>query len=93
MGGKNRNANGKFVGLVMAVTLMLVFSAVGVVTTADDTRQDDSELILRVAMQDDIRTTNPLNAGGVWTWNVIGYLYDGPINVDPATEKLVRTSR
>lgn len=47
------------------------------------------ELILRVAMQDDLKTTNPLTGGDVWTWNVIGYLYDGPINVNPETEELI----
>jgi len=87
MGGKNRNTQGKFVGLAVVIAFTMVFSTFGAITLAD-TRQDE-ELILRVAMQDDIRTTNPLNAGGVWTWNVIGYLYDGPINVDPTTEKLI----
>ena len=37
----------------------------------------DNELILRVAMQDDIKTLNMLTAGDVWTWNVIGWVFDG----------------
>ena len=37
----------------------------------------DDELILRVAMQDDIKTLNMLTAGDVWTWNVIGWVFDG----------------
>ena len=35
-----------------------------------------NELILRVAMQDDIKTLNPLVANDVWTWNVIGWVFD-----------------
>jgi ABC-type transport system substrate-binding protein len=86
MGGKNRISHVKIVVVAIALTLMMVLSSFGLVTAAD-TRQEE-ELILRVAMQDDIRTTNPLNAGGVWTWNVIGYLYDGPLNVNPETDEL-----
>ncbi len=41
------------------------------------TRADDNELILRVAMQDDIKTLNYLSASDVWTWNVIGWVFDG----------------
>jgi ABC-type transport system substrate-binding protein len=66
---------------------MMIFSSIGLVA-ASATRQD-TELILKVAMQDDIKTLNPLNAGDVWTWNVVGYLYDGPINVNPETDELV----
>lgn len=76
-----------FVGVAVAITLMMVFSSFGIVA-ASGTRQDD-ELILRVAMQDDLKTLNPLTAGDVWTWNVVGYLYDGPINVNPDTDKLI----
>ncbi len=43
-------------------------------TRADDNGQ---QLILRVAMQDDIKTLNFLTAGDVWTWNVIGWVFDG----------------
>ena len=39
------------------------------------TRAD--QLVLRVAMQDDIKTLNYLSAGDVWTWNVIGWMFDG----------------
>lgn len=71
---------------ILAVVLgfSVIFSGLAAIGQA----QDD-ELILRVAMQDDIKTTNPLTAGDVWTWNVVGYLYDGPINVNPETEKLI----
>jgi len=86
MGGKNRYSNGIFVGVAITVAIMMVVSSLGQVMAA--TRQDE-ELILRVAMQDDIKTLNPLGAGDVWTWNVVGYLYDGPINVNPETDELV----
>ncbi|MBA3044841.1 MAG: Ig-like domain-containing protein [Candidatus Thermoplasmatota archaeon] len=49
----------------------------------------DSELILRVAMQADMKGTNPLTCTDVWSWNVLGYLYDGPVNVDPDTDELI----
>ena len=35
------------------------------------------EVYLRVAMQDNVKTLNPLSAGDVWTWNVIGWMFDG----------------
>ncbi len=45
--------------------------------TQPATRADTGELVLRVAMQDDIKTLNMLSAGDVWTWNVIGWVFDG----------------
>ena len=70
--------------------IMVIILLIGTIVPNPASSQEEEgeeELVLRVAMQDDIRTTNPLNAGGVWTWNVIGYLYDGPINVDPDTDE------
>ncbi len=49
----------------------------------------DSELILRVAMQDDMKGTNPLIVGDVWSWNVLSYIFDDPINTDPDTDEIV----
>jgi len=40
------------------------------------------EVVLRVAMQDDVKSLNPLVAGDVWTWDVLGYIYDTPLSVD-----------
>ncbi|MCK4267085.1 MAG: hypothetical protein KAX31_07365, partial [Thermoplasmata archaeon] len=82
-----KNRHGMIVSFALIVTMTMVLSSMAAVM-ADGTRQDD-ELILRVAMQDDLKTTNPLTAGDVWTWNVIGYLYDGPVNADPETDDLV----
>lgn len=88
MSGIDRKVNGKVVGFAVAVTFLMVASSFSVICTADNTRQGE-ELILNVAMQDDLKTLNPLGAGDVWTWNVVGYLYDGPINADPETEQLI----
>ncbi len=66
-------------GRVIAVLVAFIFiiSSFGVVGG-----QEDESLILRVAQQDDIKTLNPLVGGDVWTWNLLGYLYDGPIKTD-----------
>jgi len=40
------------------------------------------DIVLRVAMQDDVKSLNPLVAGDVWTWNVLGYIYDTPMSTD-----------
>jgi len=85
MKGKNKS-HSKVVGIALVFAMLMLFSSFA--AASNGTRQDD-DLILRVAMQDDIKTTNPLTAGDVWTWNVIGYLYDGPINVNPETEALI----
>ncbi|MCK4266593.1 MAG: hypothetical protein KAX31_04880, partial [Thermoplasmata archaeon] len=77
----------KFSGIVaLAMALTLIFSSAGTVLAQDE---NDNELILRVAMQDDMKTTNPLVAGDVWTWNVLRFIYDGPMNEDPETEELI----
>jgi ABC-type transport system substrate-binding protein len=87
MNGKN-NSHGKVVGIALLFSLMMVLSSISVSATAAGTRQD-SELILRVAMQDDIKGLNPIIVTDVWSWNVLGYLFDGPINVNPATDELI----
>ena len=85
MNGKNKS-HGMIVGIALLFALMFVLNSFAV---AGSGTKQDNELILRIAMQDDLKTLNPLTAGDVWTWNVIGYLYDGPINVNPETEKLI----
>ena len=45
---------------------------------------------LRIGVQNDIQTLNPLNvAEDVWTWNICDYLYDTPTRKDFDTEVLV----
>jgi peptide/nickel transport system substrate-binding protein len=69
--------------VVFGLVFTLLTSGLGLFAaekaTAAGTRED---IVLRVAMQDDVKTLNPLVAGDVWTWNVLGYLYDTPLSVD-----------
>ncbi len=78
----------KSIGIVVMafvfVFAMVLSSFTTAVAAPELTRQEDESLILRIAMQDDVKTTNPLVGGDVWTWNVIGYLYESPINTDEA---------
>jgi ABC-type transport system substrate-binding protein len=89
MKGKN-NSHGKVVGIALLFSLMMVLSSISVSATATTgTRQDSEELILRVAMQDDMKGTNPITVSDVWSWNVLGFLFDGPIATNPKTDKLI----
>ncbi len=81
--------HGKIVGIALLFTFMMVLSSVSASATSTGTRQESSELILRVAMQDDIKGLNPLTVSDVWSWNVLGYLFDGPVSVNPATDELI----
>ena len=45
--------------------------------------------VLRIAQQEDIKTLNPLVAGDVRTWNVLGFMYDVPIMEDADTGDLI----
>ena len=49
----------------------------------------DDEIIFRIATQDDIRTTNPLTAGDVWTWNVLDWIYEPATLIDDTENELV----
>ncbi|MCK4266407.1 MAG: Ig-like domain-containing protein, partial [Thermoplasmata archaeon] len=71
-----------------AIAIVIVLLA-SVLVQPTASSQDDEELILRVAMQDDMKTTNPLVAGDVWTWNVLKWLYEGATMTDPETDELV----
>ncbi len=75
-------------GIALVFSMMMVLSTFSVAATAPETRQD-TELILRVAMQDDIRGLNPIIVSDVWSWNVLSYVFDGPINVNPTTDELI----
>jgi ABC-type transport system substrate-binding protein len=48
-----------------------------------------SETILKVAMQDDIKTRNILASNDVWTSKVLWRCYDSVLNEDPDTHKLL----
>ena len=69
------------------ICIIMILSSFGMITSTGQT--DDEMLILRIAMQDDIKTMNPLVASDVWTHNVIDYLYDTPIKVDHETDEIV----
>jgi ABC-type transport system substrate-binding protein len=73
----------KFLPILLAILLIASAVAPGFAIS------QDSELILRVAMQDDMKGTNPITVSDVWSWNVLGYLYDGPISVNPETDELI----
>ena len=45
--------------------------------------QDDEIITLRVAVQDDLRTTNPLTSSDYWTWYMTRWLYDSPVYFNP----------
>lgn len=81
--------HGKIVGIALLFAVMMLLSSISASATTTGTRQEDTGLILRVAMQDDMKGTNPLTVSDVWSWNVLAYLYDGPINVDPSTDELI----
>ncbi len=66
---------GKIAVLLLAV-FMLTPSFIVQGAEQGETRGDE-ELILRVAIQDDIKTLNFLSAGDVWTWDVIGWMFEG----------------
>jgi ABC-type transport system substrate-binding protein len=71
------------VGIMCCAT----FSAVNLaVAEQPKTRAD---LILKVAMQDDMKTRNILGSGDVWTSNVLWPCFDGVMNEDPETDELV----
>ncbi|MEW5936770.1 MAG: ABC transporter substrate-binding protein [Candidatus Thermoplasmatota archaeon] len=82
---------GKVCGKVLSIALVFSMVLSGVVLTSMLARSSETkqELILRVAMQDDVKTLNPLVAGDVWTWNVLGWLFDGPMGFDPETDRLI----
>ena len=68
--------------LCVLVGIVLVVSGLaGIVHGQDD------DIILRVAMQDDMRTTNPLTAGDVWTWNVLDFIFDRAVIDNPYTNE------
>ncbi|MCK4758065.1 MAG: hypothetical protein KAS67_06425 [Thermoplasmata archaeon] len=89
--GKNYSGARIIACASVALVLMLIAGSFTTVVAAPDTgtRQEDERYVLRVAMQDDVKTLNPLVANDIWTQNVIGYLYDGPLNTDPNTGELM----
>ncbi|MCK4948550.1 MAG: ABC transporter substrate-binding protein [Thermoplasmata archaeon] len=70
--------------VMMAFIFLAFFGAVAQVALAGETRQD---LVLRIGAQDDMKSRNILAIGDVWSTNVLGPIYEGVGQVDPATEE------
>ncbi len=87
MNGKH-NSHGIIVGIALLFSLVMVLNSFSVLANAQGTKQE-TELILRVAMQDDMKGLNPITVSDVWSWNVLSYVYDGPVNINPKTEELI----
>ncbi len=83
-----RNVGSKTSLISMLVCIVLLASSISLTTGQVPVAEDDT-YTLRVAMQDDVRTLNPLVAGDVWTWNLVGYLYESPMITDPETDELI----
>jgi ABC-type transport system substrate-binding protein len=49
----------------------------------------ENELVLRVAMQDDMKGTNPITVSDVWSWDVLQWIYERPILADYDSKKLM----
>jgi ABC-type transport system substrate-binding protein len=48
-----------------------------------------SEVLLKIGMQDEPKTLNPLKASDVWSWNVIGWFYETLYTREPITKKVI----
>lgn len=49
----------------------------------------ETDLVLRVAMQDDMKGLNPITNGDVWSNNVLRWIYDYPILIDYDTNEII----
>ena len=43
----------------------------------------------RIAMQDDLKTLNPLTVPDTWTWNVLQWIYDEPMYINPENGEFI----
>lgn len=48
-----------------------------------------SEVLLKIGMQDEPKTLNPLKATDVWSWNVMGWFYESLYSREPITRKVI----
>ena len=80
--------SGRVISVILAITM--VFSSLTMTISSQDAYvREDITYTLRLAMQDDIKTLNPLVADDIWTWHVIQWIYDKPVYQDPETGYLV----
>lgn len=47
------------------------------------------EILLKIGMQDEPKTLNPLKASDVWSWRVIGWFYESLYTREPLTHKVI----
>ncbi|MCK5037477.1 MAG: hypothetical protein KAS16_00095, partial [Thermoplasmata archaeon] len=74
---------------VIVVIMMASSSLAMTISSQDAYVPEDNTYTLRLAMQDDIKTLNPLVADDIWTWHVIQWIYDKPVYQDPETKELM----
>ena len=80
--------SGRAISVVLAS--IMAFSSLAMTISSEDVYvPEDNTYILRLAMQDDIKTLNPLVADDIWTWHVIQWIYDRPMYENPFTEELL----
>lgn len=77
----------KLTVFIIAACLLLPMSVLSMET--EDNQIMLGEGTFRIAMQDDLKTTNPLTASDSWTWNVLEWLYDEPMYIEPETGEVI----
>ena len=65
----------KYVAMLLMLMLVVRIPVSG--GASRESADNRGETVLRVALQDDIKTVNPLSANDVWTWDVIQWMFDG----------------
>ena len=76
--------------IATALVLAMCISSLSVINGALAAQQDTrGELILKIAMQDDVQTLNVIAHNDVWSWHVLKYTYDSPMGTDPVTNELI----
>ena len=79
-------------GVISTVSVFLVFALVsGTITllVAEDAVGQEDELILIIAVQDEMRTRNILASDDIWTEKVLGPVYDTVLHTHPETGELL----
>ncbi len=83
--------SGRVVSII--IVAIMVLPSLAMMTSSQEVGEagevDDLAYTLRLAMQDDLKTLNPLVAADIWTWHVIQWIYDKPVYEDMETGELV----
>ena len=67
--------------VAVCVTFALVLSGLGMVGG----QVEDDEIVLRIAVQEDMQTLNPLHLADGWSSKALELIYDRPIHIDSGT--------